>query len=963
MAGVKRTHSNRSRNGFALRGAALSAVLGMVTETSTSLAQCRVVPGPDGELSVWNVTTWAAGPTPRRDISSGLSSLIDSVPRRGTDWPSLHPATAPLLGWRARASSHASIDLTPNSHRGGVRAGVATLHLDVRTAGDRWLFVGTTDSVSVRLDGVELSRSTRPRRARPDDDVTRLTLSPGAHTLTLAVLSRGDLRLFARLTGPDFRPDPNITLTLESTQPTDCDRLFADSVSLDVSRSPSPDGTVVRLTASFPGGSVATSSPPAVTVSSSGTALSSSPVTFGASMPAITVNAISRASRITVSAGQATRDVRIAIPTSVSTALLRAATVLRRFDPLFASPPSALPYPSPTLPAAIPLGSFWSVEGVAERLARLVSDADPDTSHLEEEASHLASLVDDLEASRDPYAHRTGPLRRAYRSPLDGTLQLYSVYVPPAYRRERRYPLIVGLHGLNGSAHRMLPVLVGLYDESEDRTRASRHLPAMPTGLTAILAAPYGYGNSGYRQQGEYDVLRVTQEVSSAYATDPDRTYLTGLSMGGIGAAGVALHNPDVFAAMAPLCGYHSYFIRGDTRGPRRPWELAQMELRSNDHWAENGLHLPMYLVHGTLDRPTANSQVLVDRYQSLGYTREVEWPELGHNVWGQTYADGRIVPYFARFQRNVTPRRVRFRSPDLHWSSAWWVTLDALETRDARLSTAGLWGEVDVAFTANGSARGSTHNLGALTLSPPRSFTPGARWSLTLDGDTLELPSGEASSLHRNNSHWVVGPRVVARSGRGLRDLYDTPLIFVVGTGSTGSTGVANLYERVARAWAHHPGVPTRYPIVRDDSFTAAMAAGRTVVLVGTPDDNRVLASLASRLPIRITHDGVTVGRRHITGPDLGAVFNAPHPDHGETQVMVISGTTPVAVLRSVSLPELLPQYVVFDQRVAAARGRVTLGPAATVLAAGYLDTTGQPLGPDLDPVHQDPLLDAATP
>jgi hypothetical protein len=45
----------------------------------------------------------------------------------------------------------------------------------------------------------------------------------------------------------------------------------------------------------------------------------------------------------------------------------------------------------------------------------------------------------------------------------------------------------------------MLPVLVGHYDESEDRTHAERYLPPMPdTG--AILLAPFGIINWWYRR-------------------------------------------------------------------------------------------------------------------------------------------------------------------------------------------------------------------------------------------------------------------------------------------------------------------------------------------------------------------------------------------------------------------------------------------------------------------------------
>src|SRR5205823_5521988 len=114
--------------------------------------------------------------------------------------------------------------------------------------------------------------------------------------------------------------------------------------------------------------------------------------------------------------------------------------------------------------------------------------------------------------------------------------------------------------------------LFGIYDEHESRTHADRHFPALPD-TDAILLAPGGYGDTFYRALGEDDVLRALAELRAGYVTDPDRTYMTGLSMGGSGAASVALHHPDLFAATAALCGYHSYYVRSDTHGTRRPWE------------------------------------------------------------------------------------------------------------------------------------------------------------------------------------------------------------------------------------------------------------------------------------------------------------------------------------------------------------------------------------------------------
>ncbi|MFO0652685.1 MAG: hypothetical protein U0326_41095 [Polyangiales bacterium] len=126
-------------------------------------------------------------------------------------------------------------------------------------------------------------------------------------------------------------------------------------------------------------------------------------------------------------------------------------------------------------------------------------------------------------------------------------------------------------------------------------------------------------------------------------------------------------------------------------------------------------------------------------------------------------------------------------------------------------------------------------------------------------------------------------------------------------------------------------------------------MGAGRTLVLIGR--SNRVLARMAARLPLRVDERAVTLGERRFEGPDTGAVFTAPNPDDPTRPVLVIAGTTPLGTLLSCALPDLVPEYVVFDARVAPARGRVVLGPEASVRAAGFFDFEGRPVGTDADP------------
>ncbi len=179
--------------------------------------------------------------------------------------------------------------------------------------------------------------------------------------------------------------------------------------------------------------------------------------------------------------------------------------------------------------------------------------------------------------------------------------------------------------------------------------------------------------------------------------------------MGGIGAASIPLHHPGIFAAAEPLCGYHSYFVRRDIAGhPLRPWERILAEERSNAFWAVNGEHLPLYVVHGTLDLPEENSGVLIKRYEELGYDIVHEHPTLGHNVWQTTYEDLKGARWLLRRTRDPHPSHVRFRTMRLRDGDDAWVHVDELALPDA-------WGEVDARALGSGVLSVKTSGVAAL--------------------------------------------------------------------------------------------------------------------------------------------------------------------------------------------------------------------------------------------------------
>ena len=97
-----------------------------------------------------------------------------------------------------------------------------------------------------------------------------------------------------------------------------------------------------------------------------------------------------------------------------------------------------------------------------------------------------------------------------------------------------------------------------------------------------LVVAPYGRGEiAGYNGVGENDVLRVLRDVRTAYNVDPDRIYLTGLSMGGGGTWHIGLRYPDLFAAIVPVCAVAdvSLFPGRSTESDRQLFDVGQRRI------------------------------------------------------------------------------------------------------------------------------------------------------------------------------------------------------------------------------------------------------------------------------------------------------------------------------------------------------------------------------------------------
>lgn len=199
----------------------------------------------------------------------------------------------------------------------------------------------------------------------------------------------------------------------------------------------------------------------------------------------------------------------------------------------------------------------------------------------------------------------------------------YLLHLPRDYGKEqgKKYPLILFLHGAG--------------ERGDDINVVKKHGPPKlvdsDTKLAVkdfIVVSPQCPTNQWWQP---HEVIALLDEVSSKYSVDPDRVYLTGLSMGGFGTWETASRYPNRFAAIAPICG------GGD---PRRVRPLKDM---------------PTWVFHGDKDPtvPVQRSVEMVDALKQIGNDAKfTRYPEAGHDSWTETYNNPQLYEWFLQHKR-----------------------------------------------------------------------------------------------------------------------------------------------------------------------------------------------------------------------------------------------------------------------------------------------------------------------
>ncbi len=188
------------------------------------------------------------------------------------------------------------------------------------------------------------------------------------------------------------------------------------------------------------------------------------------------------------------------------------------------------------------------------------------------------------------------------------TVYRYLLYLPKDYGKQpsRKWPVLIYLHGKSCRG----------YNLEKLKEYGPPYLVSKGWNFTFIIVSPQCPPDRNWDKDDWFPSLY--NDLSGKYRIDPNRIYLTGMSMGGSGVWSLAMRHPEYFAAAIPLCG---------------EWTTKNIKAMKN---------IPVWAFHGALDNiiPPEKTEKLVDALRKAGgsvrYSKLVRKGHSIHKVYEQ---------------------------------------------------------------------------------------------------------------------------------------------------------------------------------------------------------------------------------------------------------------------------------------------------------------------------------------
>jgi len=529
--------------------------------------------------------------------------------------------------------------------------------------------------------------------------------------------------------------------------------------------------------------------------------------------------------------------------------------------------------------------------------------------------------------------------KRTFISDIDGSVQYYAVKPMRPEREDvdggERPALFLTLHGASVEGRGQAAVY---------RPKTWGHVVA-PTNRR-----PFGFD---WEDWGRLDAMEVLARAERMLGTDPDRTYLTGHSMGGHGTWHLGVTFPGRWAAIGPSAGWRSFWSYSGAARYENASPIEAMLMRSTNasdtvRLSRNYLSHGVYILHGDKDDNVPVDQARFMKSHLAEFHEDVAYHEqrgAGH-WWGDRCCDW--GPMFEFFQeRTRTPRdavdHIEFHtaSPGV---SAWsrWVGIEQQLEALAFSSVT-----IDLDRAARGFVA-TTDNVQRLAIDLDHLAVDGPV-SVTIDDQalgTVALPAkGTRIAFVRdsdNHSRWTAADGPLSPDQKGphrygpFKDAFRHRVVFVYATNGTPAENEWAWAKARFDAETFWYRGNAAVEVIPDHAFTLEAYTNRSVIIYGHADANLAWPLLLADSPVQVRRGVVTVGERTFRGDDLGCLLVRPRPDSGVASVGVVAGTGVVGLRLNDRLRTFVsgigyPDCLVFGPEV------LREAPPAGVRAAGF--------------------------
>jgi predicted peptidase len=533
--------------------------------------------------------------------------------------------------------------------------------------------------------------------------------------------------------------------------------------------------------------------------------------------------------------------------------------------------------------------------------------------------------------------------KRTFRSAIDGSVQYYSVVPALPSPSQERPGIILTLHG----------AAVESIGQAQCYSRKPGLYVVAPTNRR-----PYGFD---WEDWGRLDAIEVLEQANRVFETDPQRTYLTGHSMGGHGTWHLGVTFPDRFAAIAPSAGWISMWSYAGAKRTTSASPIEELMARANGAsdtlvLSPNLARLGVYILHGEADNNVPVGQARQMR-QVLGHFHPDfayhEQPGAGH-WWGNPCVDWPPLIAFLKDHKIPAPEQVKridfiTVSPAVS-SRAHWLSV---ESQIKALLPSKVSVDLD---PEHRRLRGTTENIARLAIDLGRAL-PGANdadsFQIELDGQSLPAFTAGSMRSDANRSIWLVRtgglwtlshrPAPSAQKGPArqgpFKEAFRNRFVLVYGTKGTAEENAWSQSRARFDAetfWYRGNGA---VDVVPDTSLLDSRREhefrDRNVILYGHADSNGAWHNLLGEGPVQVRRGEVKLGSRTISGDNLTCLFVRPRPGSDRASVAGVSGSGLIGQRLTERLPYFTSGVAYPDFLVLRAEAPALSSPAP--VAAGY--------------------------